>query len=87
MKTYEFEKAKDMKLRVYALVQVGKYIGIPEMINQIKTEEKSDLKAYLKRYFLNTHGMPQEAEMLAWKYQQEGTEIGYAFLTELYNIQ
>lgn len=31
--------------------------------------------------------MTQEAEMLAWKYQQEGTEIGYAFLTELYNIQ
>lgn len=85
MKVYEFEKVKDMKMRVWALVQVGRYVGIPEMLNQVKEHEKKDLRLYLMRYFLNKHGMSQEAEMRAWKYQQEGTEIGYSFLTELYN--
>jgi len=72
-----------MKNRVWALIQVGKYIGIDTMIAQIKPEEKEKLKTYLRRYFLNTHGMNQEQEMKAWEYQQEGTELGYKYLIAL----
>lgn len=81
---YEYEKAKDMSGRVWALSQVGRYIGIPEMLKQIRREEIADLKAYLRRYFLNTHGMPQEAEMKAWQYQQEGAAIGWDILNAMY---
>lgn len=35
---YEFERAKDMSGRVWALAQVGRYIGVPEMLKQIKQE-------------------------------------------------
>ena len=72
-----------MKDRVWALVQVGKYIGIDEMISQIKTEEKEALKTYMRRFFLNTHGASQSEEMKANEYTQEGAELGYKYLTAI----
>ena len=83
---YEFEKAKDMSGRVWALTQVGRYVGVDAMIKQVKEEEKTDLRRYLWRFFLNTNGMPQEAQMKAWAWQQKGTELGYDLLKALYNI-
>lgn len=74
-----------MKDRVWALVQVGRYIGIDAMLAQVKMEEKEDLKRYLKRFFLNTHGTSQAEEMKANVHTQEGAELGYKFLTALMN--
>ena len=64
-------------------MQVGKYIGTDAMMAQVKPDEVEDLKMYLRRYFLNTHGMSQEAEMQANVYVQEGAVLGYKYLTEL----
>lgn len=72
-----------MKNRVWALVQVGRFIGIDAMIAQVKAEEKEELKMYLKRFFLNTHGTSQAEEMKANAYIQEGTELGYKYITAL----
>lgn len=72
-----------MKNRVWALVQVGKYVGIDAMLAQVKAEEKEALKTYLRRFFLNTHGVNQTMEMKANQYAQEGAELGYKFLTAL----
>ena len=72
-----------MKNRVWALVQVGKYVGIEEMLAQVKPEERDDLKRYLRRFFLNTHGASQAQEMEEWKCMQEGAELGYKVLTAL----
>lgn len=74
-----------MKDRVWALVQVGKYIGVDAMLAQVKVEEREDLKRYLKRFFLNTHGTSQVEEMKANIYTQEGAELGYKYLTALRN--
>jgi hypothetical protein len=32
------EKARDMSGRVYALTQVGRYLGVPKMLEQIKPD-------------------------------------------------
>jgi hypothetical protein len=72
-----------MKNRVWALVQVGKYVGIDAMLAQVKAEEKEALKTYLRRFFLNTHGASQAVEMKANEYTQEGAELGYKYLTAL----
>lgn len=74
-----------MKDRVWALVQVGRYIGVDAMLTQIKAEEKEDLKSYLKRFFLNAHGTSQVEEMKINTYTQEGAELGYKYLTALRN--
>ena len=73
-----------MKERLYALIQIGKYIGVETMVSQVTDSERNELKKYMRRYFLNTHGMNQQAEGEAWKYRQEGTELGYKYLTPLY---
>lgn len=72
-----------MKNRVWALVQVGRYIGIDAMLAQVKAEEKEDLKKYLRRFFLNTHGASQAEEMQANVYVQEGMVLGYKHITAL----
>ena len=72
-----------MENRVWALVQVGKYVGIDAMLAQVKAEEKEALKTYMRRFFLNTHGTNQAMEMKANQYAQEGAELGYKFLTAL----
>jgi hypothetical protein len=72
-----------MKNRVWALVQVGKYVGIDAMLAQVKAEEKEALKTYLRRFFLNNHGVNQTMEMKASQYVQEGAELGYKYLTAL----
>lgn len=86
MMIYEFEKAKDMSQRVWALTQVGRYLGKDKMLEQVKDEEKDDLHRYLRRFFLNTNGMPQEAQMKAWEWQQKAFELGYDLLRALYFI-
>ena len=83
---YEFEKAKDMSGRVWALAQVGRYLGKEKMLEQVKDEEKQDLRKYLWRFFLNTYGMPQEAQMKAWKWQQKSAELGHDLLECLYDF-
>lgn len=83
---YEFEKVKDMSGRVWALTQVGRYVGVDAMLNQVNEEEKTDLRRYLWRFFLNTNGMPQEAQMKAWEWQQKSAELGHHLLEALYQI-
>ena len=72
-----------MKNRVWALCQVGRYVGIDQMIAQVKPEEKEDLRIYLRRFFLNTSGLPQQVQMEAWGYSQEGAELGFVYLRAL----
>lgn len=74
-----------MKNRVWALCQVGRYVGIDQMIAQVKPEEKEELRSYLRRFFLNASGLPQQVQMEAWGYEQEGAELGYKYLTALRN--
>ena len=64
-------------------MQVGKYVGIDAMLAQVKAEEKEDMKTYMRRFFLNTHGVSQTVEMEANQHVQEGAELGYKFLTAL----
>lgn len=82
MNAFNWEN-EHMKNRVWALVQVGRYINIDAMLAQVKDEEKENLRLYLRKFFLNTHGMSQQAEMRAWGYVQEGTVLGYEYLTAL----
>ena len=75
-----------MEKRVYALIQVGKVLGIDAMLTQVKNDEKAELHRYLRRYFLNTHGMSQADEFKACEYQQEATELGYKYIKALYEV-
>ena len=72
-----------MENRVWALVQVGRYLGTDMMLAQVKEEEKEELKRYLGRFFLNVHGQSQEAEAKAALYKQEGAELGFKYITAL----
>lgn len=75
-----------MLARIKALAQVGRYLGIEAMLAQVKENEKQELHRYLRRYFLNTYGLPQEEQMQACKYQQEAAEIGWEYINALYTI-
>ena len=77
---YNSDNCKEI---LWGLTTVGKYLGTEKMIEQIKPEWVDKLYHYLQRYFLNTHGMDQDAEMKAWKYQQEGAELGWKYLNAL----
>lgn len=77
------EENEHMKNRLYALTQIGKFCGIEMMIGQVKEEEKAELRHYLNRFYLNIHGMNQEAEGIAWGFRQEGAVLGYRYLDAL----
>ena len=70
--------------RIKALATVGRFLGTEEMKKQIKQEEKKDLYRFTHRYYMNKHGVSQQAEMKACEYMQEGAEIGWEYIKEIH---
>ena len=73
----------DMKGRLWALAQVGKFVGFDAMVNCIKDEEVEDLRQYVNRFYYNANGLPQEMEMEIASYQFEAAEHGWALINFL----
>lgn len=65
-----------MKNRIWALVQVGTYISIEEMLKQIKEDEVMAIYDWLKLGHANTHGLSQVREMQCNERYSEIVSLG-----------
>lgn len=68
------------KNRVWALTEVGKYVGKDEMLAQIKEDEAEELWYYTRVFFANVHGLSQAQEMRINALQSEGKVLGFEYL-------